>query len=429
MFRTHLSFHMLVAISIVGFTLLATGTTFRKPAHSVVNIVMWQQWGGGHNQRALDKYIGLFNRTHPTIHVREIAVLDNTKMVAAISGGHAPDLMDLGSTGTLGQWAAQGLLQPLDTYIKTSGLNVNAFVPAGWNVVTFQGKRYGVPFMNFNNGLLFNVKEFQQAGITHPPHTLEEFNRDAAKLTVIKNGRIERLGFLPDYPGGSLLDYAWLFGGDWFKGSKSIAASTPNVQALQWESTFYAKYGPSAVTRFKAGFGQPYTAADGFQSGKLAMVYDGEWALEYAAENVRSLHIGTTPFPAPAAHPERTGTSYLDTNPQVIPTGSPHPKEAFEFIKWETSNPQLCSDFATMITNLPQLKNVPQTPLFKNPNFQVFVKEAEGPNAHQLPQTSVSSQFMTNLGTAEEAALLGKTTPRQALQNLQAMTQQELGSH
>jgi multiple sugar transport system substrate-binding protein len=177
-----------------------------------------------------------------------------------------------------------------------------------------------------------------------------------------------------------------------------------------------------------SGFGQDLTAADGFESGKLAMIYDGEWNIAFVKENVPHLQVGAAPFPAPRGLTSRNGTSYLDTNPQVIPTGSPHAAQAFEFIKWETTNPQLCAEYATLVINLCQLRNAPHTSLYRDPNFRVFVNEANGSNMHQLPQTAVSSQFATNLSNAEQAALLGKSTPQRALQDLQKLTQQELNS-
>jgi multiple sugar transport system substrate-binding protein len=115
----------------IAGTGMSAAATARQHARSVVNLVMWQQWGGGHEKRTLDKYISLFNKTHPGIHVSETPVTDNTKIVAAISGGRPPDLMDLGSTSSVGQWAHQGLLQPLDSFIKSSHITTNAFVPSG----------------------------------------------------------------------------------------------------------------------------------------------------------------------------------------------------------------------------------------------------------------------------------------------------------
>lgn len=429
MLSTHRTIRTVLTLCAVGVLLLgATAAAPRRSAHAVVNLVMWQQWGGGHEKVTLDKYIAVFNRTHPAIHVSEIAVTDNTKIVTAISGGRPPDLMDLGSTQVIGQWAHDGLLQPLDALISASHIKTTDFVPAGWKAVTFEGKRWGVPFMNFNIGLVYNKALFKSAGISHAPRTLEELDADAAKLTVIQGGHIQRMGFIPNYPGSVLQTAAWLFGGEWFNGTISTAANPANVRALQWESSYYKKYSPAAVTRFISGFGQYLTAADGFESGKVAMMYDGEWNIAFAKENVPSFQLGAAPFPAPATLAGRTGTSYLDTNPQVIPAGAAHPNESFEFIKWETTNPQLASEFATLVVNLPHLKDVPPTPLFKDPNFRVFVAEANGPNARQQPITPISAQFQTNLGNAEQAALLGKSTPAQALSALQAMTQQELKS-
>lgn len=421
---------VIVACGIAGVVLTGAAGAAPRPRTSAatVNIVVWQQFGPGHEKNGYDHMLAVFNRTHPGIHVSELPVLDNTKVVAAISGGRPPDVVNFGGSGSLGQYAHQGLLQPLDGFITSSHLNVGAFVPAGWKAVTVFGKRYALPFENFNNGLLYNVKEFQQAGITQPPRTIEELDRDAAKLTVIKNGRIVRLGFIPNY-NASLEVYAWLFGGDWFKGNTSTAATAANVQALQWETSYYKKYGASNITRFMAGFGQYVTAADGFESGKVAMMFDGAWNIAYAHENVPSLQVGAAPFPAPAAHPDLTGTSYLDTNPLSIPTGAPHPKEAYTFIQWLATNPAMATYYAEVtVGGIPQLKHVPQAKLFADPRIQVFVHEANSRNAHAWPQNGIVAQFVTNLGNAEQAAVRGTKTPQQALRDLQTVTQQELDS-
>src|SRR5205823_14545348 len=123
-------------------------------------------------------------------------------------------------------WAHDGLLQPVDSYITASHIDVGAFYPSGWKAVTFKGKRWGVPFMNFNIGLVYNRALFRQTGITHPPRTLEELDKDAARLTVVKNGRIVRMGFVHDYPGGQLENYASLFCGSWFKVYKILTSNT-----------------------------------------------------------------------------------------------------------------------------------------------------------------------------------------------------------
>ena len=221
------------AASIVAAAALVTAGSvsiaYSRPTHDAVNIVVWQQFGAGHEKKAFDKYVALFNATHPGIHATELPVLDQTKVVASISGGKPPDVMNFGGSSYLAQYAKQGLLQSLQSYITSSHMNTNLFVPAGWDAVTYAGNHWCVPFVNFNEGLLYNVKEFQQAGITHAPSTLEELTADAAKLTIVKNGRIQQMGFLPDFQDSppQLEVYAWDFGGDWFAGNTSTARTLP----------------------------------------------------------------------------------------------------------------------------------------------------------------------------------------------------------
>lgn len=406
----------------------ATGTPGANQAN--VTLTMWQQWGGGHEEQALKQVLAQYHKLHPNITINEVPVTDNSKILTAISGGTPPDIIDLGSSATIGEWASKGALANLTPYIQNDKtFNKNAFVPASWLPVTYQGNIYGLPFMNFNVGLLYNKTLLAQAGIAQPPKTLEELTQDAFKLTKqSSNGRITQMGFLPDYPGQtngqvvSLEDFGWLFGGQWFdeKANKATANNPANIKALTWESQFYSKYGAQNVANFEKSAGAYLTAQDPFESGKLAMVYDGPWALAYIQQNVPSLSndIGVVPFPAPSSNLAATGTSYIDTNAQVIPTGSKNTQAAYDFIAWETSNPQVTSTFATLVNNLPQLKSVPNFKLAQDPRFKVFMEEANSQNAHAWTPSPVSGAYSSKLTQAENNVLMGRATPSQALNQL-----------
>jgi len=430
----------LLMIPVVAGCGSGSGQNSSTTSNQKITLTMWQQWGGGHEEQALKDVIKQYEQLHPNITINELPVTDNSKILTAISGGNPPDIIDLGTTASLGEWASKGALTDLTSYIKNDkAFNKGAFVPASWSPVTYQGKIYGLPFMNFNVGLLYNKALFQKAGITSAPTTLEALTQDAAKLTTQSTGgKITQMGFLPDYPGQSngqvvsLEDFGWLFGGQWFDSStnKPTANNPANVKALDWEAQIYQKYGPQNVANFEKSAGAYLTAQDLFESGKLAMVYDGPWALAYIEQNNPSLakNIGVVPFPAPASNPSATGTSFIDTNAQVIPTGSPHAQAAFDFIAWETSNAKIANTFATLVNNLPQLKNVPNFKLATDPRFKVFMDEANGPNAHPWPQTSVSSEYTAKLSQAESDVLLGKTTAEKALNELNSSISSSLGN-
>ncbi len=398
-----------------------------------VHLTMWQQWGGGHEEAALKTIIKDYEVLHPNVTIDETPVTDDSKILTAISGGNPPDIIDLVSSLPLGEWASKGALMPLDSLIQQSGLDTSVYVPAALQAMTVSGKVYGLPFMDFNVGLIYNKALFASAGLdpNSPPATIEQLTQDAYKLTKQDaNGHITQLGFLPEYPGTSngqvctLEDTGWLFGGGWYDESTGkVTANLPqNVAALAWETGFYQKYGAQNMANFLQSAGAYLTAQDPLESGKLAMVYDGPWSIAFAQSNVPNLakNLAAAPFPAPAANPQLSGTSFIDSNPQVIPTGAKNPQAAFDFIRYETTSPQVTATFAQLIQNLPQLKQVPSFPLANDPNFQVFIKEADSSNAHVWPQLPFSTEYGTKLCEAQQAALYGKMTPQQALDNLQS---------
>ena len=418
-----------------------TGITPPAFASNVVDLTMWQQWGGGHEEAALDKIIKEYESLNPGVKITETPVTNSAKILTAISGGTPPDIVDLGTSLELGEWASRGALIPLGSYIKSSHLNLNVYVGSAIQALTVDNQLYGLPFMDFDVGLLYNKNLFKQAGLNpdDPPTTTTQLEADAFKLTKQeKNGTITQLGFLPDYPGQSngqvctLEDMGWDFGGQWYNPKTHvITANAPqNIAALSFEASFYQKYGSNNMANFESSAGAYLTANDPFESGKLAMVYDGPWALQYIEANRPDLapDIGVAPFPAPPGLAKLRGTTFIDTNPQVIPRGAPDASAAFAFIKWETTNPQVTATFAQLVANLPQLKTVPSFPLAKDARFQVFINEASSSNAHVWPQLPYSTEYGVRLCEAQADVIYGKTTSAKAMGSLQSTMESEAAS-
>jgi len=434
-----------VTRSLVGGAVVLGSLTGAATAASagakVVNLTMWQQWGGGHEEAALDKVIKEYEALNPGVRITETPVTNSAKILTAISGGTPPDIVDLGTSLEVGEWASRGALLPMAPYVSSAHLNTGVYVPAALDALTVSGQLYGLPFMDFDVGLLYNKTLFKEAGLNpnDPPTTTQQLQSDAFKLTKQEgNGRITQLGFLPDFPGQSngqvctLEDMGWAFGGQWYNAkTHTITADAPqNIAALNYEVSFYKKYGASNMANFESSAGAYLTANDPFESGKLAMVYDGPWALQYIEANRPSLasQIGVAPFPAPAGMSSLRGTTFIDTNPQVIPRGASDPSAAFAFIKWETTSPEVTATFAQLVANLPQLKKVPSFPLANDPRFQVFINEANSSNAHVWPQLPYSTEYGVRLCEAQQSALLGTTTAAKAMGTLQSTMESSASS-
>jgi multiple sugar transport system substrate-binding protein len=398
-------------------------------ASSKIHLTLWQQWGStGPNAVALNAAIKQYEKLNPNVTITSTYVTNDAKILAAISGGNPPDLIDLGTSIQVGGWAAAGALLPLNSYVKASGLKTSIYAPAAVKAVTEGGSLYGLPFMDFNAGLLYNKKLFKAAGLNpnDPPTTTAQLYADAVKLTKTNSsGEITQLGFLPAWPGvangqtATLETLGWVFGGNWTSGSTPTATKAGNLAALKWEDSFYQKFGAQKMASFASSAGAYLTATDPFFTGKLAMTFDGPWVLAFMKSTNPSMvpNIGIEPFPATPGKPSSAGTTFLDTNPQVIPRGSSNPQAAFNFIKWETTNVPLATSFANTVFNVPQLLSA-KAPSY--PFASIFVKEANSNNAHSWNQSCYSSTYQIDLSNAESQVVLGKSTPSAALKALQS---------
>jgi multiple sugar transport system substrate-binding protein len=415
-----------------GSSSSAGGSNGGGSSNGKVHLTMWQQWGGGHEQAELQKVINEYEKLHPNVTITQTPVTNDAKILAAIVGGNPPDILDLGTSLMLGGWAAQGAIMPLDSMIQSSHLNTSVYNPRALEGMKVKGQTYALPFQSFDAALLYNKKLFAQAGLK-PPTTFAQLNADAIKLTKrSSSGQITQMGFLPDYPGPDqgqtcpLESYGWLFGGQWTNSSGQSTPYTPqSVAALQWEQSFYKRFGASNVTNFISSSGAYLTSGDPFESGKLAMMFDGPWSEQYAKANNPKLasDVGVVKFPAPS--PANDGTTFLDSNPQLIPRGSSNPKAAFDFISWETTNPQVTSMFANTVANIPQLTTVPKFPLENDKLFDLYVNEAKSPQAHVWAENAKASTYSTDLCQAQSGALVGGKTATAALQNLASQLKQQ----
>lgn len=395
-------------------TTAASVSTTDSAKTKVVELTMWQQWGSGHEKEGLDKIISDFEKLNPNIKISEIPVTDNSKILTAISGGNPPDIIDLSGSMVIGEWAAKDALMPLDDFIVRNKLNKDMFIPQAWDAVTYNGKVYALPFVAFNEGFIWNKAMFKEAGLDPetPPKTIEELLQYTEKLTKVDaNGKILKMGFVPNWPGSHLMSsLVWAFGGDFYDSSaKKITANDPAIiKALEWERSFYSKYGPQKVQDFVTSGGQYLTAQDLFESGKLAMAIDGEWVIRFIQENVPQLDkdLGAAYIPVSSNRQDLYGTSYIDVNPQIIPRGCKYPEEAWKFISWEVSDKNVASTFSDMVANIPQIKDAPPIGILGDARFKVFIDAAFSGKARTFPKISNSDEYQTKLTDIENQVLL-----------------------
>ena len=100
-------------------------------------------WSSGPDEDALlQQVVNTFEKTHPSIKV-DYSVINGdyaTAMTARFAAHNPPDVFYVDSS-LASTWAKQGVLQPLNSYIKSSKYNTKAFYPSLLNAFKVGGRR------------------------------------------------------------------------------------------------------------------------------------------------------------------------------------------------------------------------------------------------------------------------------------------------
>ncbi len=202
------------------------------------------QWVNGPTDAAV---LERFHSDNPdvTIEIVDRGTSPNVseKTLTMISGGLVPDLMTIGNE-TVYEFAAQGLILPIDNYLaKESSINAANYYPPCWQAFNFLGHQWGVPSYGNVHALFYNTQLFNAAGLAVPPArwddpnwTWDNFRQLAKKMTVDKNGdnRPDQWGI---HSLGSVYYWPAIFGGAVFdknfKWALMDPASLKGVQLMQ----------------------------------------------------------------------------------------------------------------------------------------------------------------------------------------------------
>lgn len=106
-----------------------------------------------------------------------------TRTMAAVTSGRGPDVIDIGNTWSASLQDTGAFLAFDDAAMRAIG-GRDRFVATCMSSTGVQGKApASIPLYGQSFGLYYNTKLFEQAGISHPPATWEEFVADARRLT------------------------------------------------------------------------------------------------------------------------------------------------------------------------------------------------------------------------------------------------------
>jgi multiple sugar transport system substrate-binding protein len=405
--------------------------TTAATAVPTVTLILRYCWSGDGEVKAMQSIIDTWNKAHPEIQVRGISgSIKIEEIAAAVAGGAPPDMVITCNNEAVPGFAHDGVIQPLDDLITQAGGDTSNIIPASLDWVKYQGKLYGLPFLQDDWGFAWNTDEFTAAGLdpAKPPTTLDELWTDAKALTIVNpDGSIKQAGFIPWYPGNNLTEMSELFGCHYYdEAAKKI---TVNSQACVDWFAWYKKYKDTydkkgELTNLIASKGSE--DEDLFYTGKVAMGMFGEWlpGAAYAPNFAPTLKYETAPFPA--VDPASYGSGFVNGNAFFIPKGSKEPLAATKFgLYLMTDDPSRA--MAIQNASVPQLTSLIADPtLTAVPHFSTFLKIAGHPKTWTNPMISVWAELHDGMDGALDSVLTGGVDPKKALDDVVTKVQADL---
>ena len=387
---------MLVAVGVAGAAKQSSGA---QPT----SLTIWVGWSAGtHELKVFKSLVDEYNATHKATQVKVVGDINDTKIVAAIRSGTAPDIVSSFNSYNVGNYCGTGAWIDLSPYLKQDKISPSSFPPATRYYTQYGGKQCALPLLADTYGLYYNTSMLRKAGIAHPPRTISELTADAKKLTVRNpDGSIKVAGFdpfigfyenVPERLGQS-------FGVQWLdKSGHSILSKDPRwTKMFKWQKSLIDWYGYKNLVKFQAGLGDEFSASQAFETGKLAMNLDGEWRVAFIADEKPGLKYGTAPMPVDDAQPSLYGSGYINGTIIGIPKGGKHQDQAWDVVRYLTTNSHFLAQFSNGIRNVPTTKASLHSPEIKpDPHFSPFLKIFAHPKSWTSPITAAGVAY-TNL--------------------------------
>ncbi|AEE95240.1 ABC transporter substrate-binding protein [Mahella australiensis] len=322
-----------------------TGDNAEQPTSGEkVKVIVW-----GLNPLAVGsgnkEMIDAFNKSHPNIEMVPqstpgtggYATQDVTKLLAAIAGGTPPDITWL-DRFTAAQFAARNALSPLDEYIEAGGLDMGQYASYAVDEIKFDGKIWALPWDTDTRPFYWNKDVFQKAGLDPetPPNTWDELLDYSKKLTVTDaKGNFKQIGFIPNFGNSWLYLYGFQNGAKFLSddGRTALLNAPEVVEALEFMVKGYDLLGGAKkVNAYSSTF--QGEANDPFLTGQVAMIINVNNALQGWSRYKPDLNFGAALAPTPTGENKITWSGGWSW---AMPKGAKHPKEAFEVMKWLTT--------------------------------------------------------------------------------------------
>lgn len=398
----------------------ATGGESNAPAASDgPTTITWAFWGSP-EEAASHKAVGdAFMQAHPEIkleYYNEPWGDYFTKMETLWASGDSAAIPDVLFLWPTPKYAAQGVLENLDSYIEKSGYNLDDYWPALLESASYDGSVYGFPRDISVEALYYNKDMFDQAGIPYPDETWtwDDLLSAAEQLTVKDaSGKVERYGL--GMEAGKWQLWVGQNGGMSLDDMRNPSKCTLNDPAATEAIQFFADLLNNGYAMRDADLSQAGGDAGVFSSGQAAMIIQN--SSRVSAFNAAGLNydVAVVPIPEGGQRSASAGGAAW-----VMSAASDNKDAAWTFLSWLQSTDGGQKLYTESGEIFPALRSVAESDAFlnqENPpaNRQAFLTEGENAKVGRFGYFPEWSEIDSIIGAELSKVWTGEAQPADVL--------------
>lgn len=332
---------------------------------------------------------------------------DKTVLAQGSGGGYDVVLFDVIWPA---EYASNNVL--VDVTDRITPAMKDGVLPGAWTTVEYEGKRYGLPWILDTKYLFYNKEILEKAGIKNPPKTWDEL-AEQAKIIKEKGILDTPISWSWAQAEAVICDYTTLvsaYKGEFLKDGKPAFQTDGGLDALKY-----------MVDSYKSGLTNPNSkefleedVRRVFQNGEAAFALN--WTYMYNMANAPkdskvAGKVGVVPAPGVAGKSEVSAVN--GSMGLGITSTSKHQDEAWKYIEYMTSQ---ATQNAYAKLSLPIWTSSYDDPAVADGQEEMIAAAKVALAAmYPRPTTPKYQELSTALQLAIQEALLGQSTPEDAL--------------
>jgi multiple sugar transport system substrate-binding protein len=348
------------------------------------------------------------------------------KLDTRLAAGEGPDLARM-QYQAIGRYSSEGAMVDLSEYLP-AGYG-DAFTPAFWQAVQYEGTSYALPHHTDTFAVFYNTGMFDKLGIEVPKSLDESWTWDEFMQVAqqIKDEGVAKYPFAVDWQ-TVVAAYRWMFflyqhGGRLLNDDLSGPAidSPEGIETIAWNQSWFQDDMVPPSTSIKSS--EPIENL--FSNGTIAMMLEGDWLMPYLEDNMEAGWDVTYMIR------DIEMASDMGGNAVGVTRDSQNPELAVDFLKFLASEEQM-AQFCVDAQFIPVREALVEQRLdytLRPEEMQVFVEQSSTVPTEMAREQTLPEFNKINQVLADELELAFKSgqSPETTAKNISSGIEEALG--